>query len=84
MITNCYFPDHAHQILHEDYVKIRSQPIFEEDLPQLKKKKGAKRIVEQVRQGPNLAHVGRYTIYEAKKCDDCIRHQETETMVLIL
>ena len=78
------FTDHAHQILHEDFVKLRSQPIFVDDLPQIKKKKGAKRVLEELRQGKNLARVGRYTIYEAKKCDDCLRHREADIMVLLL
>jgi hypothetical protein len=50
---------------------LKSAPICVEDVGNLKRKYGATRVMEQVRQGPNLALVGPRNIYENSKCKDC-------------
>jgi len=55
---------------------LKTAPICVEDVGKLKQTYGTVRILEQLRQGTNVARVGPRAIYDGSKCESCRKSKE--------
>ena len=71
----------SQQIRFEGYEKLRSEPITEDIIGDMIKKKGPYAAFEEYRQGINQILVGPRTIADFHGCQSCYYYQETQDMV---